>query len=559
MPHPCRLLHAWRPHLFARPLMRLVPGTLRAQALERLPSRRSPAMADAHDRHYRSEQQPRSPLRPHQQPQHVPTPHMRQQPAPPRPAHPLTDPSAQQRQPGSCSGVSGPAQAPAAAGDLHGGDLGPLEAQMSIHLAHNRSVTQRLHPNSGGAEAPAPSPGAPGAVGQPDPQAQHEGSHLPPSSAAEAPHAPVQLSQRKVPALALDKLKAPPHPPSAPQGQGPPQKSPRAEQGISSRVYDGPGFQQPTQASLSRASPHLQQQSPRARSLSPRAPSGRQLARSQSLGSNRGSPRGQPGGPAQAPVRSPLGLSGSSSLSRVRPGHRGAPGQGAWCRVKVHDRARMASLLYPKYRAQPGLAFRAMPLPAGCSQNKGASRCTNKLTNEFELVQCETGFACTPHCRWAACMRFATFMHGAWFAQAAILDRAMADLQAPQHGAEAVWADPVKVGAIQHALKRPSSGQEFKQVCLDGRPAGQGRSSPGTVKATAACCHAAHDAGSRSAHSLPMVCHAAASHDSRARAGPCKLGDARYNASCMLTSPCTACLDQPDGGRPSTSAHHGPW
>ena len=111
-----------------------------------------------------------------------------------------------------------------------------------------------------------------------------------------------------------------------------------------------------------------------------------------------------------------------------------------------------------------------MPLAAGCSQNKGASHCTNILTNELELVQCETGFACTPHCRWAACMPSATFMHGAWFAQAAILDRAMADLQAPQHGAEAVWADPVKVGAVQHALKRPSSGQEFKQVRLDGQP-----------------------------------------------------------------------------------------
>ena len=293
-------------------------------------------MADAHGRHYRSEQQPHSPLRPRQQPPHAPTPPLPQQPALPRPAHPPSDTSPQQRQPGSCSSVSGPSQPPAAAGDLHGGDLGPLETQMSIHLAHNRSVTQRLHPH-GGAEAPAPSPGVLGADGQPGPTVQPAGSHPPPAPGAEAPHAPAQPPQRKVPALALDQLKAPPSHPSARPGQGPPQRSPRAEQGISSRVYDGPGFQQPTQASLSRASPHLQQQSPRARSLSPRAPLGRQLARSPSLGSTRGSPRGQPGGPAQAPARSPLGLSASSSLSRVCPGLRGAPAQGPWCQAKVPD------------------------------------------------------------------------------------------------------------------------------------------------------------------------------------------------------------------------------
>ena len=45
-----------------------------------------------------------------------------------------------------------------------------------------------------------------------------------------------------------------------------------------------------------------------------------------------------------------------------------------------------------------------------------------------------------------------------------MLDRAKADLQASNLGASAVWADPVKVGAIQHALKRPATGQEFKEV-----------------------------------------------------------------------------------------------
>ena len=264
--------------------------------------RRSAAMVDSQGRHYRSEQQAPSPLRPQQQTSL---------------AQAAVKSSAAHRQAGSCASVCGPWPPAGLTGELQAGTLGPLETQMSMHLARNSSVTQRLHQHSGQEPAPGGTDASSSARG---PAMGDEGGHARLSPRPDGTPPQVQEPTRppaKVPALALHKLKG--------TASGP-QASPRGaedQQGsISSKVYaPGPSFQQPTQASLHRSSPRntLQQQqqgSPRARSLSPRA--GHQLARSHSWGSNRGSPRGQAAAAhAQAPARSPLGLSATSSLSKV--------------------------------------------------------------------------------------------------------------------------------------------------------------------------------------------------------------------------------------------------
>ena len=74
--------------------------------------------------------------------------------------------------------------------------------------------------------------------------------------------------------------------------------------------------------------------------------------------------------------------------------------------------------------------------------------------------------------------------------QAALLSKALADLQAPGASLEPgrVWGDPVKLGAIQDALKRPSTGKDFTQVplvCTDCSTAG-----PESLAASQAGCTA---------------------------------------------------------------------